>query len=108
MTEPVYTIKWTETALKLVEAIPAQRIERLVSPRVDQLATAPEQQGKPLLGELAGFRSVRAVGQRYRIIYRVERKAVAVSIVAVAKRKEGDRGDIYALAKKLLRLGLAR
>jgi mRNA-degrading endonuclease RelE of RelBE toxin-antitoxin system len=66
---PVYTIKWTETALKLVEAVPDQRIRRLISQRVDQLSHAPEQQGKSLVGELTGFRSVRAVGQRYRIIY---------------------------------------
>ncbi|PYM07243.1 MAG: plasmid stabilization protein [Candidatus Rokuibacteriota bacterium] len=62
----------------------------------------------PLTNVLAGFRSVRAVGQRYRIIYRVERKEVVVSIVAVAKRKEGDKGDVYALAKRLLRLRLLR
>jgi mRNA interferase RelE/StbE len=75
---------------------------------VDQLAKSPEQQGKPLVGELASFRSVRAVGQRYRIVYRVERREVVVVIVAVGKRKAGDKGDIYELAKKLLRLGLLR
>ncbi len=106
MTEPRYTIKWTETGLELAKGIPDHRIRRLISQRVDQLVTSPEQQGRPLLGELAGFRSVRAVGQRYRIIYRVHRKEVRVSIVAVARRKEGDKSDIYALARKLLRLGL--
>ena len=75
---------------------------------MDQLAKAPEQQGKPLVGELASFRSVRAVGQRYCIVYRVERREVVVVIVAVGKRKAGDKGDIYELAKKLLRLGLLR
>jgi mRNA interferase RelE/StbE len=108
MTKSVHTIKWTETAVKLAAAIPDQRIRRLITQRVDQLAKEPEQQGKPLLGELAGFRSVRAAGQRHRIIYRVERQEVVVFIVAVGKRKEGDKGDIYALAKKLLRLGLVR
>ncbi len=72
---------------------------------VDQLAKSPEQQGKLLVGELASFRSVRAVGQRYRIVYRVERREV---VVAVGERKAGDKGDIYELAKKLLRLGLLR
>jgi len=75
---------------------------------VDQLAESPEQQGKPLVGELAGFRSVRAVGQRYRIVYRVERQEVVVVIVAVGRRKASDKNDIYELAKKLLRLGLLR
>ncbi len=103
-----FAITWTETALKLVEAIPDQRIRRLVSQRADQLAKSPEQQGKPLIGELAGFRSVRAVGQRYRIVYRVERREVVVLIVAVGRRRSGNRGDIYELAKKLLRQGLLR
>ena len=75
---------------------------------MDQLAESPEQQGKPLVGELAGFRSVRAVGQRYRIVYRVERQEVVVVIVAVGRRKASDKNDIYELAKKLLRLGLLR
>jgi len=106
--DPVYTIAWTETALKLAEAIPDQRVRRLISQRADQLAKSPEQQGKPLVAELAGFRTVRAVGQRYRIVYRVERREVVVVIVAVGRRKAGGKTDIYELAKKLLRLGLLR
>src|SRR5437867_11433746 len=103
-----FAISWTETALKLVEAVPDQRIRRLISQRVDQLGTSPEQQGKPLIGELAGFRSVRAVGQRYRIVYRVVRKEVVVTIVAVGRRKHGDTKDIYELARKLLKQRLLR
>ena len=34
----VFAITWTETALKLVEAIPDQRIRRLITQRADQLA----------------------------------------------------------------------
>ena len=103
-----FAITWTQTALKLVEAIPDQRIRRLISERADQLAKSPEQQGKPLIGELAGFRSVRTVGQRYRIVYRVERREVVVLIAAVGRRRSGDTSDIYELAKKLLRQGLLR
>src|SRR2546425_346407 len=95
----VYAIKWTEPALDLVAAIPDQRIKRVVSQRVDQLADAPDQQGKPLVGELAGFRSVRAVGQRYRIIYRVARREAVVTM-AVGRRKQGDNRDIYELARR--------
>lgn len=108
MTDSVYTVKWTETAVKLAEAIPDQRVRRIISNRAGQLAHAPERQGKPLLAELSGFRSIRAVGQRYRIVYRVERKKVIVVIVAVGLRKHGDRGDIYELARKLLQQGLLR
>lgn len=103
-----FAITWTETALKLVQAIPDRRIRRLISQRTDQLTKSPEQQGKPLIGELAGVRSVRAVGQRYRIVYRVERRKVVVLMVAVGRRRSGNRGDIYELAKKLLRQRLLR
>lgn len=103
-----YAITWTETALKLAEAISDQRIRRLVSQRADQLGTSPEQQGKPLIGELAGYRSVRAVGQRYRIVYRVERREVTVLVVAVGRRRSGDKSDVYELARRLLRQRLLR
>jgi mRNA interferase RelE/StbE len=103
-----FAITWTESALQLVEAISDQRVRRLISQRADQLATSPEQQGKPLIGELAGFRSVRAVGHRYRIVYRVERREVTVLIVAVGRRRAGDKSDIYELARKLVRQGLLR
>jgi len=103
-----FAIRWTATALELAEAVPDQRVRRLISQRVDQLATSPEQQGKALIGELAGFRSVRAVGQRYRIVYRVERREIVIVIVAVGRRESGAKGDIYALAKKLFRQRLLR
>ena len=103
-----FAITWTETALKLVEAIPDQRIRRLISQPADQLAKSPEQQGKPLIGERAGFRSIRAVGQRYRIVYRVERRDVAVLIIVVGRRGTADKSDVYEPARKLLRQGLLR
>ena len=102
-----FAIRWTETALEFVAAIPDRRIKRLISHGADELAKAPEQQGKPLIGELDGFRSVRAVGQRYRIVYRVERREIVV-IVAAGRRRSADKSDIYELAKKLLRQGLLR
>ena len=101
-----FAITWTPTALKLVGEIPDHRVRRLISQRVDQLGRSPERQGKPLVGELAGFRSIRAVGRRFRIVYRVERREVVVLIVAVGRRRGGDKSDIYELARKLLRQGL--
>jgi mRNA interferase RelE/StbE len=96
-------VVWRETAVKLVEAIADRRERALVVERAERLADNPEQQGKPLIAELAGLRSVRTVGQRYRILYRVERREVIVLIVAVGRRKEGDRRDVYALARTLFR-----
>jgi mRNA interferase RelE/StbE len=101
-----YAITWTETALKLAEAIPDQRTRRLISQRAEQLAKSPEQQGKPPSVASPDLRSVRASGQRL-IVYRVERREVVVLIVAVGRRRGGDRSDIYELAKKLLRQGLS-
>ncbi len=103
MTAPTYLVKWTETALEMVEAIADRRIRAQIVARVEELARDPELAGKPLVGELAGYRTIRAAGQRYRIIYRVERRLVTILIVAVGRRKEGDRKDIYELARRLLR-----
>ncbi|MEH2401584.1 hypothetical protein [Nostoc sp.] len=59
-------------------------------------------EGKPLVDKLKGYRSVRAVGQRYRIIYKVKLEKVVVLVVGVGLRKEGDKGDIYPLLQRLL------
>ena len=71
-----------------------------------RLEYEPEKQGKPLSDELAGYRSTRAVGQRYRILYKLEEEQVIVAVVALGIHKAGDKKDVYELAKKLARLGL--
>ena len=101
-----YRVVFTPTALRMLEAIADQRIQRQILDRANGLAHEPEQQGKPLRGELLGFRSLRAVGQRYRIIYRVDRGRILVMVIAVGIRKEGDRSDVYRLAQKLISLRL--
>ena len=101
-----YQIIIEPTALRSIADISDRRIQEKIRDRIDGLAHEPEQQGKPLTGDLIGYRSLRAVGQRYRIIYRVENHSVFVFIVAIGIRKEGDKADVYALARKLLRLRL--
>ena len=96
----------TPTAMKLLSEISDRRIREKIGAVIDRLTDDPEKQGKALLGELAGFRSIRAVGQRYRIIYSVKGDEVIVVIVAVGIRRDGARDDIYNLAKKLFKLGL--
>ena len=83
-----------------------RRIREKIGQRIDALADDPDKQGKALAGELTGYRSVRAVGQRYRIIFEVKRQEAEVVVLGVGLRRQGDKSDIYALAKKLLRLGL--
>jgi mRNA interferase RelE/StbE len=90
----------------MLEGISDRRVQELIAKRIDDLKKDPDKQGKPLLGELSGYRALRAVGQRYRIIYHVEKNKVMVLIVALGIRKEGSRADVYELAQKLLRLGL--
>ena len=106
MTEPVYAVKWTPTASRLLDEISDKRIQRVILERTDKLSQAPEEQGKALVGELTGYRRITVEHERYRIIYHVRRETVIVVIVAVGLRKHGDAKDIYALARKLLRQGL--
>jgi len=102
----MYCIVIQPTAFKLLKEISDRRIRQKICDRIDKLRESPEIQGKPLLGELDGYYSVRAVGQRYRIVYVIEQAQVTVMIVALGIRKDGSKQDVYALAKKLLRLGL--
>ena len=92
----------------MLQGISDSRIRKTIRDRIDRLTTEPEKQGKPLTGELIGYRSLRAAGQRYRIIYKMEGTKVTVYVVAIGIRKEGSKADIYELARKLLRLGLLR
>jgi mRNA interferase RelE/StbE len=101
-----FDVEWAPTAVRSLAGVSDKRVQRKIFERAMALAKEPESQGKALVGPLAGYRSVRAAGQRYRIVYRVERGRVVVIILAVGLRRDGDRQDIYALARKLVRLGL--
>lgn len=105
MSDEPHAIRWTKTALRMTKEIRDRRVRMAVFRCVGDLARAPEL-GKPLVGELAGYRSVRAVGARFRIPYRFERERVTILVVAVGLRKEGDHADIYRLAQRLVRQGL--
>ena len=39
--------------------------------KIKILETEPEKRGKPLQGALSGLRSIRAAGQRYRVVFKV-------------------------------------
>lgn len=101
-----WKILFTEQAQDHLQNIKDSRIRAQISKRIDALADDPEKQGKLLGDGLFELRSVRAVKERYRIIYRIKKEEIIVLIVAIGIRKEGDKKDIYALTKKLARLGL--
>ena len=100
-----YRIHITDTCLSLVEKIPDKRIQRTILNRIDGLSDEPDKQGKKLVEKLSGFRSVHAAG-RYRIIYKIDKQTVIIYVLAAGIRKEGDKKDIYEIAKKLLNAGL--
>ena len=103
----IWKIEITATAAGMLENIKDRRIREIICGRIGGLALEPDKQGYPLTAELAGYRSLRAAGQRFRIIYRVEKQRIVVIVVAAGIRKDGDKRDIYALAQKLIRSGLA-
>jgi mRNA interferase RelE/StbE len=90
----------------MLQDIADRRIREKIRDTIDRLAEEPEKQGKPLIGELSGYRTLRAAGQRFRIIFRIENRTVVVMVVAVGIRRDGSSRDVYTLAKKLVRLGL--
>ena len=84
-------------------AIADRRTRAALVRRIDALAEEPHRQGKALRGELADFLSVRAAGQRYRVVYRADEGELRVVVYLVGIRKEGSRRDVYALAQRLIR-----
>ncbi len=100
-----YEILITDTCLALIEKIPDKKIQRTILNRIEGLSDEPDKQGKMLVKELSGFRSIHAAG-RYRIIYKVDKQTVIIYILAAGIRKQGDKKDIYKITRKLLKAGL--
>ena len=102
--EPVeeYQVILTTQARQLFAQIKDRREQQLLLSRIEKLKHDPDKQGKALSEDLIGYRSIRAVGQRYRIIYRIEQDQVLVLVVGIGRRKEGNKKDIYEVTKRLL------
>jgi mRNA interferase RelE/StbE len=96
----MYAVELTEEALAMLEEIADVRVKGKLLTRIKKLAQEPEKQGKPLFDDLFGYRSVRAVGQRYRIIYEIINDTVRVLVVGIGIRKAGHRADVYARTVK--------
>lgn len=95
-----YKIEITPLAIELLSKIKDKKEQQGLKKRIEKLTSEPEKQGKALSGKLKGYRSVRALGQRYRIVYRVDRSTITVLIVGAGIRKEGAKKDIYAILNK--------
>jgi mRNA interferase RelE/StbE len=101
-----WTVRIMPIAEQQLKLISDRRIQKVLRGRLRRLEYEPEKQGKPLGEDLEGYRSIRAVGQRYRIIYKIEEEQVVVLVVMVGIRKQGDKKDVYTQAIRLIRLGL--
>ena len=97
-----YEIQLTPLALEMLATVKDRREQEKLRDRIDKLKVEPQKQGKALVDNLSGFRSIRAVGQRYRIVYQVEQDRVLVVVVGLGRRKDGDKKDIYTILEKLL------
>ena len=97
-----YQVVLTKQASKLFKKIQDRREQQLLLAKLEKLKYNPNLQGKALVKELSGYRSVRAVGQRYRIIYQVKEEKILVVVIGIGRRKEGNKNDIYSLTKRIL------
>lgn len=87
-------------------------LNRRIAEQVDQyitgLATDPEEQGWPLVGELKGYRCLRPPGGWFRIVYRVEPGEVEVVLVWVGQTHSAGERDVRTLARTLFSERLLR
>lgn len=102
----MYSIKLTQIASVFISKLDSKSQKQIIE-KIELLKTEPLKAGKSLKGNLQNYRSIRSVGQRYRIIYQVKETEVEVIVVAVGIRRDGDKkNDIYELMKKYVRIGL--
>ncbi len=101
----MYKIKLTKIASESLKKLDRRTQTQVIS-KIERLKEEPLLLGKQLKGPLKELRSIRAAGQRYRIIYRVFETEILVVIIAVGIRRAGDKKDIYELMKKYIRTGL--
>ena len=102
-----YEVLWTETAVQMLTGVSDRRIQQQLFDVSKRLQHEPEKQGKPLREDLLGYRSLRVAGQRYRLVDSIDSEASRVHVVAAGLRRAGAREDVYELAQKMVRLGLA-
>ncbi|MGL6339884.1 MAG: type II toxin-antitoxin system RelE family toxin [Waterburya sp.] len=97
-----YKVILTKQAQQLFKKIKDRKEQKILLKKLEKLKHNPNIQGKALVKELSGYRSIRAVGQRYRIVYQVLEEKVLVIVIGIGRRKEGDKNDIYSVTKKIL------
>lgn len=97
-----FEVAFSSAADADLEAITDVRTRTAIIRKAFELETEPMAKGKPLRANLKDYRSIRAAGQRYRIIYQIGMLEGVVTVVVVGIRKEGDKRDAYRVASKRL------
>lgn len=100
-----YTVSLTAEAAADLEDISDTATREVILRRASELQNEPLKQGKALTGDLKTYRSVRAAGQRYRLVYQVvvHTGTGQVIVVVIGIRKEGNKRDVYRVASKRLK-----
>lgn len=93
----IHEIKFTPEALEMLLEIKkaSRRDLDAVMKVIESLKDEPNKRGKALVAELTGMRSIRAAGQRYRIVYEVNNDLVQVLVIGAGIRRAGSPRDIY-------------
>lgn len=99
-----YSIEISPTAFRSLKAIRDRKVQDEIRGAIDGLARGPEAQGKSLFKPLEALRSIRVVRSRYRILDRVDRAHELVSVLLIGERRPGREEDIYAVARRLVKL----
>ena len=103
----MYRIQLTELAAQMLRNLETTARNQIIR-KIEQLREDPVLLGKPLVGPLKDYRSVRAAGQRCRIVCRIQEDQVLVIVAAAKLRRAGDKKDIYELMKKLVKTGIVQ
>jgi mRNA interferase RelE/StbE len=101
----IYALKTMAEGWRSLRAVRDKKARREIAKAIDGLAESPDLQGKPLDRELTGYRAIRAFGDKYRILYKVDE--MTVFIVWIGERKPGQEDDVYAKARKLYKTFLS-
>ena len=97
-----------QCALESRQGVLNRRIAEQVDQYITGLATDPEDQGWPLVGELKGYRCLRPPGGWFRIVYRMGVGEVEVVLVSVGQTHLAGERDVRVLARTLFSERLLR
>lgn len=104
MVEPVEPKRYKIRVHKEVTTRDSRRFDDSTKEKIkrklrEALSVSPEEAGAPLRHELKGYRKL-VLFEEYRVVYRVEREAVMVFVLAVGIRRDSE---VYAEALRRLR-----